>query len=70
MKSFLNFKPVVQDKTYNWKTAVDGSLIKWNQIKELMVTSEKPFILNIKYNLTSSNFITMNLKNKKQIGRL
>lgn len=68
-EEFLNFKSIVEVKTYNWKTAVDGSLIKWNQIKELMVTSEKPFILNIKYNLTSNNFITMNFKNKKRIGR-
>jgi hypothetical protein len=47
-EELLNFKLIVEDKSYNWKFAVDGSLIKWNQIKELTVTSEKPFILNIK----------------------
>lgn len=59
-KQFLDFKSIVKNKFYNWKSTVDGSLIKWNQIKELIVTFEKPFILNIKYNLASSDFIIIN----------
>lgn len=59
-EEFLDFKPIVEDKSYNWKSADEGSIIKGNQIKEFMVTFEKPFILNIKYNLSSSDFFTIN----------
>jgi len=34
-----------------------------------MVTYDKPFILSIKYNLTSLDFIIIDMKQKKQKGR-
>lgn len=34
-----------------------------------MVTYDKPFILSIKYNLTSPDFIIIDIKQKKQKGR-
>jgi len=34
-----------------------------------MVNFEKTFIINIKYKLTSKDYIIIDLKNKKQMGR-
>jgi len=42
---FLDFKPLVDDKLCNWKTGRDGSNIKWNTIREIAATFEKPFEL-------------------------
>jgi len=62
---FLDFKPLVNDKKYNWKTSFDGSKILWNGIKEISVTFENPFEINIKYNLSASDFIKINISLKK-----
>lgn len=56
-EEFVDFKPIVKDKPYYFKSVVDGSLLKNNQIKELMVTFEKPFILIIKYDLLPNDFM-------------
>lgn len=69
IEEFLDLKQKVEDKSNNWKPSVDGCLIKWNQIIEVMVPYEKPFILHIKYNLMSSDFIKMDIKIKKKKGR-
>lgn len=68
-EDFLNFKGIVEDKSYNWTKTVDGCQIRWSCIKEIMVTFDKPFILSIKYNLTSPDFIIIDIKQKKQKGR-
>lgn len=60
-QEFLNFKPIVQDTSYNWLSAANGS-----QIKEIMVTFENQFFFNIKYSLTLPDFNTINIRNKKQ----
>jgi len=57
MKTFWISNPLVDDKLCNWKTGRAGSNIKWNTIREIAVTFEKPFELYIKYDLSASNFV-------------
>lgn len=65
-EEFLDFKPLVDDKQSNWKTTIDGSKIMWNSIKEITLNFENPFELNIKYDLSTSEFIKINIKRKKR----
>lgn len=66
-EDFLDFKPLVDDKLSNWKTGRDGSNIKWNTIREIVVTFEKPFELYIKYDSSASDFVEINITLKKNI---
>jgi len=54
---FLDFKPLVEENRNNFKTTCDGDLIRWNNMKEIKVSFETPFELNIKYDLNSPDFI-------------
>lgn len=43
---FLDFKPLVENKIFNWKTESDGkTLVKWNNIKEVSINFELPHLL-------------------------
>lgn len=66
---FLDFKPLVEEKRFNFKTTCDGDLIKWNNLKEIKVSFESPFELYIKYDFNSPTFIKINIIKKKQRGR-
>ncbi|KAE9524431.1 hypothetical protein AGLY_015152 [Aphis glycines] len=66
---FLDFKPLVENKIFNWKNSDDKTLIKWNNIKEVSVNFELPHVIQIKYNLSSTDFIQINVIKKKQRGR-
>lgn len=67
---FLDFKPLVENKIFNWKNSDDKTLIKWNNIKEVSVNFELPHVLQIKYNyLSSTDFIQINIIKKRQRGR-
>jgi len=46
-EDFLNFKPLVENKELNWKLSTEKEIIKWNNIKEIMVSYKSPFISNI-----------------------
>lgn len=69
-QDFLDFKPLVENPGLNWKTSTDNNIIKWNNVKVISTSFEKPFILNINYRLDAdSNFITLNIILKKNRGR-
>jgi len=69
-EDFLDFKPLVDDKLCNWTTAHDGTKIKWNTIREITVTFEKPFEICLKYDLSASDFVEIDISRlKKQRGR-
>jgi len=42
---FLDFKPLVEDKKFNFKTSTNGDIIKWNSVKQVFVSFESPFDL-------------------------
>lgn len=65
---FLDFKPLVEEKRFNFKTTCDGDQIRWNNIKEIKVSFESPFEFNIKYDFNSPDFININFIKKKQRG--
>lgn len=44
-EEFLDFKPLVDDKHCNWKTASNDSVIRWTNIKEITANFENPFQL-------------------------
>lgn len=60
-EDFLNFKPLVENKELNWKTSTTKEIIKWNNIKEIMVSYKSPFILKIKYEYCATDFITIDI---------
>jgi len=66
---FLDFKPLVEDKQFNYKTSTNGDIIKWNCVKEVFVSFESPFDLCLKYDLNSTDFIHVNILKSKQRGR-
>lgn len=70
-EEFLNFKPLVDEKQFNWKTADDSTKIKWNSIKEITVSYKDPYQLFIKYDLSAADFIKIDISkiHKKQKGR-
>ncbi|KAF0699609.1 Uncharacterized protein FWK35_00038188 [Aphis craccivora] len=70
-EEFLDFKPLVNEKQFNWKTADDGTKIKWNSIREITVDYKNPFQLFIKYDLNAADFIKIDINkgHKKQRGR-
>lgn len=68
-EEFLDFKPLVDDKQSNWKTATDGSIIKWTNIRELNANFKNPFQLEIKYDLCALEMIKINITLKKKPKR-
>lgn len=60
----LDFKPLVEDKRFNFKTTCDGDQIKWNNIK-VKESFESPFELNIKYNFNSPSLVKIYFIKKK-----
>lgn len=71
-EEFLDLKTLVNEKQLNWKTADDGTKIKWNSIREITVDYKNPFQLYIKYDLSAADFIKIDIINKrrkKQRGR-
>lgn len=69
-QDFLDFKPLVDNPGLNWKMSTDNDIIKWNNVKVVSASFEKPFILNINYSLDAdSNFISLNIILKKSRGR-
>lgn len=61
---FLDLKSLVEEKRFSFKTSYDGELIKWNNIKEIKVSFENPFELNIKYDFNSTDFFKINFIKK------
>jgi len=60
----------VDDKQCNWKTASDGSVIRWTNIRELTANFENPFQLELKYDLSALEAIKINITRlKKNRGR-
>lgn len=68
-EDFLNFKPLVENKELNWKNSTTKEIIKWNNIKEIMVSYKTPFILKIKYDYNAMHFFTVDIISTKNYGR-
>lgn len=68
-EDFLDFKPLVENSEFNWKTSTDKQIIKWNSVKQITVSYETPFTLNINYNLDRIFTITMSMLNIKKRGK-
>jgi len=43
-QDFLDFKPLVDNPGLNWKMSTDNNIIKWNNVKVVSTSFEKPFI--------------------------
>lgn len=69
-EDFLNFKPLVENSLLNWKTSTDKKVIKWNNVKAILTSHKTPHTINIRYNLNSTNAITLNMTlAKRKRGR-
>lgn len=48
---FLDFKPLVENKLFNWKmTRNENIIVKWNNIREISATYKDSHTIKIKYN--------------------
>lgn len=68
-EDFLDFKQLVENSQFNWKTSTDSKVIKWNSVKEITTSYKTPNTINIRYNLNSTSTVTMNMLAKKKRGR-
>lgn len=51
-EDIFNFKPMVETKDLKWKKSTDNDIIKWNKIKEISTSFERPFTIHFKYMIT------------------
>lgn len=58
---FLDFKCLVENEQFNWKISTNRDLIKWNDVKEISILHERPFLIEIKYDLSTMDFITLDI---------
>lgn len=68
-EDFLNLKLLVENKGLNWKTSTTKEIIKWKNIKEMMVLYKSPFILKIKYEYYATDLVTIDRISSRNNGR-
>lgn len=58
---FLDFKCLVENQQFNWKTSTNKNVIKCNHVKEVSILHERPFLIEIRYNLNTIDFMTLDI---------